>query len=46
MRHAEQVTFGGSALDRAGEVRSDPAALAALELDPESRAILFWRGNP
>lgn len=46
MRHAEQVTFGGSGLDRAGEVRSDPAALAALVLDPDSRAILFWRGKP
>ncbi len=46
MRHAEQVTFGGSALDRAGEVRSDPDALAALARDPAARAILFWRGKP
>jgi NAD+ diphosphatase len=46
MRHAEQVTFGGSGLDRAGEVRSDPAALAALALAPDSRAIVFWRGKP
>lgn len=46
MRHAETVTFGGSALDRAGEVRSDPAAVAALLQHPEARAIVMWRGKP
>lgn len=45
MRHAEMVTFGGSALDRAGEVRGDPEALAALQADPAARAVLFWRGK-
>lgn len=46
MRHAETVTFGGSALDRAGEVRSDPAALAAAASDPTARTVLLWRGKP
>ena len=46
MRHAETVTFGGSALDRAGEIRNDPQALAAARSDPLARAILFWRGKP
>ncbi len=46
MRHAEEVTFGGSALDRAGEMRADPAAVAAAAVHPDSRAILFWRGKP
>lgn len=46
MRHAETVTFGGSALDRAGEVRADAAALAAAAADPAARTILLWRGKP
>lgn len=46
MKHAETVTFGGSALDRAGEIRTDDAALNAAREDPDSRAILFWRGKP
>ena len=46
MRHAENVTFGGSALDRAGEMRGDADALATLVSDPASRTILVWRGKP
>lgn len=46
MQHAETVTFGGSALDRAGEIRSDAKAVAAALADPASRAIVFWRGKP
>lgn len=46
MRHAETVTFGGSALDRADEIRSNAEALAAARADPAARAILFWRGKP
>ena len=46
MRHAETVTFGGSALDRAGEIRGNPEALAQLRADPAARAIVFWRGKP
>lgn len=46
MKYAEQVTFGGSTLDRAGEMRSDAAAVEALARDPAARAVLFWRGKP
>lgn len=46
MKHAETVTFGGSSLDRAAEMRDDATALDAAYKDPASRAILFWRGKP
>lgn len=46
MKLAETVTFGGSALDRAGEVRADAAAVLALRQSADARAILFWRGKP
>ena len=46
MKHAETVTFGGSALDRAAEIRGDAAALAAAQADPQARAVLIWRGKP
>jgi len=45
MRHAETVTFGGSGLDRAGEVRGDKAAVAKLKEDERARAVVFWRGK-
>ena len=43
MRHAETVTFGGSGLDRAAEVRRDAAALWD---HPKARSLVFWRGKP
>ncbi|GAA6178165.1 NAD(+) diphosphatase [Sulfitobacter pacificus] len=46
MRHAEQVTFGGSALDRAGEIRNNPAVVKYARAAADSRAIVFWRGKP
>lgn len=46
MRHAETVTFGGSALNRAAELRGDSDAMAALLQDPKSRSIALWRGKP
>ena len=46
MKHAEQVTFGGSTLDRAGEIRSNAMAVATARSDPAARAVLFWRGKP
>ncbi|MEL7165635.1 MAG: NAD(+) diphosphatase [Pseudomonadota bacterium] len=46
MRHAESVTFGGSGLDRVGELRADSAGLAAAQADPKARAIALWRGKP
>jgi len=45
MKRAEQVTFGGSGLDRAGEIRGNPDAIAAALADPAARGILFWRGK-
>lgn len=42
MKHAETVTFGGSGLDRAAQLRSDSDATAA---DPAARAIVLWRGK-
>lgn len=46
MRIAETVTFGGSGLERAAELRGDAAALAAAMAEPASRTVLFWRGKP
>ncbi|MEL6464690.1 MAG: NAD(+) diphosphatase [Pseudomonadota bacterium] len=46
MKHAESVTFGGSALDRAAELRGNPDAIAAALADPSARAVLMWRGKP
>lgn len=43
---AETVTFGGSGLDRAAELRGDPAALAQMTGNPAACSILFWRGKP
>lgn len=44
MRQAEQVTFGGSALDRQQALRGDPQALAAALA--AGRVLPFWRGRP
>ncbi|BBU58166.1 MULTISPECIES: NAD(+) diphosphatase [Mameliella] len=46
MRHAEEVTFGGSGLDRAAEIRGDIGALAAAMQDARARTIPIWRGKP
>ena len=46
MRNAEKVTFGGSALDRAGEIRDNPDVVRFAQRAPDSRAIVFWRGKP
>lgn len=46
MKLAETVTFGGSALDRAAELRGDEAALAEARLDAAARTIVHWRGKP
>ena len=46
MRNAEQVTFGGSGLDRAAELRSDIPALAEIMQATETRTILLWKGKP
>ncbi|WP_293446750.1 NAD(+) diphosphatase [Planktotalea sp.] len=46
MKLAETVTFGGSGLDRAAQLRGDVDGLAKLHADPKSEAIVFWRGKP
>ena len=43
MRIAETVTFGGSGLDRAAELRRDPAALLARR---GAGVLPLWRGKP
>ena len=45
MRHAETVTFGGSGLNRAAELRS-PEAQAALLAQINVKTTIFWRGKP
>ncbi|KUJ76559.1 NADH pyrophosphatase [Ruegeria marisrubri] len=45
MRRAEQVTFGGSGLDRAAHVRGDEAALAAARAHPKAACVVLWRGK-
>lgn len=46
MRHAETVTFGGSGLDRAAELRGRPDELKALLESPAARILPIWRGKP
>lgn len=46
MRHAETVTFGGSDLDRAHELRADAAARERLAARAGARWIALWRGKP
>ncbi|MBC7181578.1 MAG: NADH pyrophosphatase, partial [Roseovarius sp.] len=46
MRTAEQVTFGGSGLDRADELRGDEAMIQAAMAEGRARAIVLWRGKP
>jgi NAD+ diphosphatase len=46
MKTAEQVTFGGSELDRADELRGKADRLEALTEAVGARSILIWRGKP
>lgn len=46
MKHAETVTFGGSAFDRAHDLRGDAVKRAALATRPGARAVVLWRGKP
>ena len=46
MKHAEQVTFGGSGLNRAAHIRMDEDALAAAMAHPKAACVLLWRGKP
>lgn len=44
MRHGEEVTFGGSGLDRAAHLRGDAVAMAGLRAT--GRIMALWRGKP
>ncbi len=45
MKRAEQVTFGGSGLDRAAHIRGDPQRLDQARTDPKAQCLLLWRGK-
>lgn len=45
MEHAETVTFGGSALNRAAELRG-PAEQDRLLASGQAKVTYFWRGKP
>ncbi|WP_271949786.1 NAD(+) diphosphatase [Ruegeria faecimaris] len=45
MKNAEQVTFGGSGLDRAAHLRGDVDAMAAARAHPKAKCLLLWRGK-
>jgi NAD+ diphosphatase len=42
----DQVTFGGSGLDRAADLRTDVAALVEAMQAPGARTVVLWRGKP
>ncbi|PZX19068.1 NAD+ diphosphatase [Palleronia aestuarii] len=46
MKRAEEVTFGGSGLDRAAHLRGAPNALGALLRAPGCGVLPVWRGKP
>ncbi|MFC2968476.1 NAD(+) diphosphatase [Acidimangrovimonas pyrenivorans] len=46
MRIAEQVTFGGSGLEREAGLRGDAEAQARMWADPDARVLPLWRGKP
>lgn len=46
MKHAEEVTFGGSGLNRAGNLRADPEAVLEALKHPKAAYVILWRGKP
>ncbi len=46
MKIAETVTFGGSGLDRAAELRGDAVAQQVLAASSAAAVLLFWKGKP
>lgn len=46
MKGAEEVTFGGSGLNRAAELRGNPDEIARLLSDTSARVLPLWRGKP
>lgn len=45
MKRAEQVTFGGSMLNRAGLLRAEADKLTQAYGNPSARCLLLWRGK-
>lgn len=45
MKRAEQVTFGGSGLNRAAHIRNDAVALTAARQHRDAACLLLWRGK-
>ncbi|CAN5296170.1 NAD(+) diphosphatase [soil metagenome] len=39
-------TFAGNPLDRAGDLRNDPAWLAEQAANPDALALILWEGQP
>ncbi len=46
MKNAEQVTFGGSGLDRAAHIRGDDATMEQARGHALARSVVLWRGKP
>jgi NAD+ diphosphatase len=46
MRIAEEMTFGGSALDRAAHLRGDEMAQARMWAQEGAQVLAFWRAKP
>ncbi len=46
MRDSEDVTFAGGTLDRAAHLRTDAAALTAMQRQASTRALALWHGKP
>jgi len=46
MKDADPVTFGGAGFERAADLRTDAAALAAYRAAPSTRILPLWRGKP
>ncbi|NOD65226.1 MULTISPECIES: NAD(+) diphosphatase [unclassified Ruegeria] len=45
MKNAEQVTFGGSGLDRAAHMRGNAETLTAAQSHPAAACMMIWRGK-
>lgn len=45
MKHAEQVTFGGSGLNRAAHLRGNAETLDEMSRHADARYLLLWRGK-
>ncbi len=46
MRLVETVTFGGSGLNRAAQLRTDPEKASELRESSRARGLPVWRGKP